>query len=145
LDRLFANETNFSHDFSIPAFEPPRCRNSLTEFIEAATYGKVAEQKEPEIAEQRVRLLQLDEQVDSELTNSNIFPRVSSTSLLRAQPTLSTDISDVLMAEPESPQLIPTALVKCKSAKVAESKSIRSDDDQRDQTLTTECSDGPGC
>lgn len=103
LDELFVSASNFSHDFSIQAFEPPRCRHSLTEFVEAATYGKVAEQL-PKIEEQRVQLLPLEGKVELELINSNSFQWDSSTSLPMAQPTMSTDIPDVLMAEIESPQ-----------------------------------------
>ena len=144
LEELFVDASNFSHDFSIPAFEPPRCRHSLTEFVEAATYGKVAEQLQ-EIEEQRVQILPLEEQVNLELINSNSFPRDSSTSLPAAQPTLSTDIPDALMAETESPQSGSNALVKCKSTKVPEVKISRRDNDESEATVTTECTDGPGC
>lgn len=144
LEELFVSASNFSHDFSIQAFEPPRCRHSLTEFVEAATYGKVAEQL-PEIEEQRVQILPLEEQANLELINSNSFPRDSSTSLPAAQPTLSTDIPDALMAETESPQSGSNALVKCKSTKVPEITISRRDNDASETTVTTECTDGPGC
>lgn len=113
MDELFMNESNFNHDFAIPAFEPPRCRQSLTEFVEAQTYGKVAEQL-PETDEQRVDSLPLDEQMDREMLNSNSFPRDSSTSLPTYKLLMSKEDSDVLMAETESPELESNALVKCK-------------------------------
>lgn len=79
------------------------------------------------------------------MTNSNSFPRDSSTSLPTAQPSLSTDLPDVLMVETESPQSGSNALVRYKSTKVPEISNSRSEDDLSDQSLTTECSDGPGC
>ena len=49
------------------------------------------------------------------------------------------------MIETESPKSGSNTLVKCKSTKVPEISNSRSDDDFSDQSLTTECSDGPGC
>ena len=70
--------------------------------------------------EQRADLLPFEGQVDRELLNSNSFPRDSSSSLPTSKPHFSTDVSDVVMIETESSQLGSTALVRCKSTKVAE-------------------------
>lgn len=80
--------------------------------------------------------------------NSN-YPRESSNSLpgsLTFPSHETTDIQMIDTASPDTPSAGDCSLVKCKSTKLSSTEQLDDEiDNPRDATLTTECSDGPGC
>ena len=153
LDELFAGEANFDHDFELPTYEPNFGKREscgpLAQYVWTPTIPKLA-QKQPvqRVPEQRV----VKHATSPFASNSNKRPIDLNTNFSSHLPFVKVSVNypnepaeptNSKVAVPE-PQLDDCKLAKAKSQRTEATDQIEFDEGN-DATVTTECSDGPGC
>ena len=154
LDELFANEANFEHDFELPSFEPNFGKREscgpLAQYVWQPTIPRLAE-KQPVAKVQEQRVVK---QSASPFINSNSRPIDMNTNFSSHLPFVK-----VLVNHPNEPEKTDDTKLslrrpKIEDVKLVKAKSLRSrakgeiefeEESEEDATVTTECSDGPGC
>ena len=154
LDELFANEANFDYDFELPSFEPNFGKREscgpLAQYIWQPTIPRLSE-KQPAARVQEQRVVK---QSASPYINSNTRPIDMNTNCSSHLPFIKVLINHPNEPEKTDDTKLSLRTPKMEDVKLVKAKSLRTrakgeiefeEESENDATVTTECSDGPGC